>query len=134
MIDRLMDEIIGRMRRIAVVGMSRDPAKAAGGTPLQLRGLGYEIVPVNPSTEEISGITAYPCLAAVPGRIDVVNVFRPPMDAADVAREAVEVGAGAIWLQLGIVSDDARATAESAGVAYVEDACLWVEAARRARA
>lgn len=131
MSDReLMDEIIAGMRRVAVVGMSRDPTKAAGGTPLELMRLGYEIVPVNPRTTAIAGLTSYPRLADVPGQIDVVDVFRPPEDAAQVAGEAAEVGAGAIWLQLGIVSERARVAASDAGVPYIEDACLWIEAAR----
>lgn len=129
--EELMEAIIARMRRVAVVGMSRDPAKAAGGTPLNLMRLGYEVIPVNPSTTEIAGMRSYPSLAKVPGQIDVVDVFRPPKDAARVAREAVQVGAGAIWLQLGIVSEQARAAAADARIPFVQDACLWVEAARR---
>ncbi len=130
----LIDRIIASMRRVAVVGMSRDPTKAAGGTPLSLARLGFEIVPVNPGVSEIAGLASYAGLADVPGHIDVVDVFRPGAEAAAVAREAVEVGAGAIWLQLGIVSDEARAIAAAADVPYVEDACLWIEASRRARA
>lgn len=127
----LIDEVIADMRRIAVVGMSTSLGKAAGSTPLQLARRGYEIVPVNPSVSEIAGLRAHARLEDVPGEIDVVDVFRPPPEAAAIATEAVRVGARAIWLQLGIVSTEARGMAEEAGLLYVEDACLWVEVSRR---
>lgn len=119
------------MRRIAVIGMSTSTGKAAGATPLQLAQVGYEIVPVNPGVDEIAGLRSYARLEDVPGRIDVVDVFRPAPEAAEIAADAVRVGAGALWLQLGIVSPEARETAEEARIPYVEDACLWIEVARR---
>ena len=81
---------------------------------------------MNPSVSELWGITCYPTLADVPVPIDLVNVFRPSADAAEVARQAVAVGAKAIWLQQGIVSAEARAIAEAAGIDYVEDQCIAV--------
>ena len=94
---------------------------------------GWRIIPVNPHADEIFGVRAYRTLAdaaAAEGPLGMVDVFRPAREAADVARQAVDVGATALWLQLGIVSAEARQIAESAGIGYVEDRCLAVERAR----
>lgn len=114
-------------RRIAVVGLSDDPSRASYDVANCLRSAGKEVVPVNPNHKSILGLTCYPSLEAVPGKIDLVNVFRRPEHCADVARSAVAVGAGGVWLQSGIVSDEARAVARRAGLDYVEDRCLKVE-------
>jgi predicted CoA-binding protein len=115
---------------ITVVGASRDPAKEAHAIPAQMKQHGWRIIPVNPYVEELFGEKAYPTLADVPEPLGLVNVFRPSEDAADVVRQAVAAGANAVWLQLGIVSAEARAIAERAGIAYVEDRCLAVERAK----
>ena len=113
---------------IAVVGASRDPAKAGGHIPQDLKERGFRIIPINPDADELFGEKAYPSLSEVPEDIDVVEVFRPSEDAPGIAREAVEVGAKALWLQVGIESQEARDIAESAGLAFVEDVCMGVEA------
>lgn len=120
-------EILERSRTIAVVGMSTDPAKAAYSVPAELQAAGFRIVPVNPNAAEILGETAYASLADVPDPIDVVEVFRPAEEAPDVARQAVEIGAKAVWLQEGIRSAEARRIANEAGLDYVEDRCMGVE-------
>jgi uncharacterized protein len=122
-------EILARASVIAVVGASRDPRKAAHTVPLQMQRHGWRIIPVNPHADELFGEKAYPSLADIPGPVDLVNVFRPADDAVDVVRQAVAIGAPAVWLQLGIVSREARRIAEEAGLAYVEDRCLAVERA-----
>ena len=114
-------------RRIAVVGLSDSPYRPSYDVAAYLRSAGYEVVPVNPTHQTVMGLRCYPSLADVPGAIDVVNVFRRPEYCADVAAEAVEVGAKGIWLQSGITSDEARQIARRAGVDYVEDRCLKVE-------
>jgi predicted CoA-binding protein len=91
---------------------------------------GWRIIPVNPHAEEILGEPVYRTLADVPEQIGLVDVFRPSAATADVARQAVAAGAEALWLQLGIRSDEARSIAESAGVLYVEDRCLIIEQRR----
>jgi predicted CoA-binding protein len=93
---------------------------------------GWRIIPVNPYAEEIFGEPAYRTVADVPGPIGLVNVFRPSADTPEVARQAVAAGARALWLQLGIVSAEARQVATDAGLDYVEDRCLAVERARHA--
>ncbi len=129
----LVHEILGYAKRIAVVGLSDDPSRASFGVAAALIDHGYEIVPVNPAVDEVLGLRSYPSLADVPGDIDVVDVFRRPEHLEGVAREAAAVGAKALWLQLGLRSDEARRIAEEAGMDYVEDLCLKVEVARFGR-
>ena len=117
---------------ITVVGASRDPGKAAHAIPAQMQRHGWRIIPVNPYAHELFGEKAYPTLADVPEPVGLVDIFRPAADAADVVRQAIAAGATAVWLQLGIVSAEARALAEAAGIAYVENRCLAVERARYA--
>jgi predicted CoA-binding protein len=90
---------------------------------------GWRIIPVNPSVTELLGERAYASLADIPEPVDLVNVFRPAREAAEVVRQAIAIGVPAIWLQLGIVSDEARRLAEAAGMDYVEDRCIAVERA-----
>lgn len=113
--------------RIAVVGLSDDPSRPSYDVARYLRSAGKEILPVNPNHKTVMGLTCYPSLAAVPGPIDVVDVFRRPEFCADVARDAVEAGAKGLWLQSGVRSDEARAIARQAGIDFVEDRCLKVE-------
>jgi uncharacterized protein len=112
---------------IAVVGASTKPGKAAYAIPRTLLAAGYRMIPVHRTASEIHGQRAYPNLAAVSEPIDLVDVFRPAAEAAGVAGQAVAVGAKAVWLQLGIVSTEARRIAEEAGVDYIEDLCIGVE-------
>jgi predicted CoA-binding protein len=111
---------------IAVVGASRDPHKPAHEVPVQMLRHGWRIIPVNPYIDELWEQRAYPVLAEIPEPVDLVNIFRPGADAAEVVRQAVEIGAGAVWLQQGIVSPEAREIAEEAGIDYVEDECIAV--------
>jgi len=115
---------------ITVVGASRYPGKEAHAIPIQMQRHGWRIIPVNPHADELFGAKAYPTLADVPEPLGLVDVFRPSEDAAEVVRQAVAAGASAVWLQLGIVSAQARAIAEAAGIDYVEDRCLAVERAK----
>ena len=111
---------------IAVVGASRDPNKAGGSVPAGLQRRGFRIIPINPYADTLFGERVYRSLADVPEKIDLVDVFRPAGEAADIARQAVVVGAKALWLQLEIRSDEARRIAEAAGLDYVEDECTAV--------
>ncbi len=122
-------EILGSAKTIAVVGASRDPGKAGGSVPAGLQRRGFRIIPINPFADTLFGERVYRSLLQVPDRIDVVDVFRPAYEAPDVARQAVAIGAGALWLQLDIRSDEARLIAEAAGLDYVEDECTAVVSA-----
>lgn len=113
---------------LAVVGASREPHKSAHGVPLALKGAGYRIVPVNPfASEPLFGEQVYATLRDIPFPIEAVVVFRPAEDVPPIARDAVYIGAKALWLQQGIVSAQARAIAAKAGLLYVEDRCTAVE-------
>ncbi|HEX7262976.1 MAG TPA: CoA-binding protein [Candidatus Dormibacteraeota bacterium] len=119
-------EILEGAMVIAVVGASRDPMKAGGSVPEGLQRRGFRIIPINPYADTLFGERVYRSLADVPEKIDLVDVFRPASDAPDIARQAVAVGAKALWLQLDIRSEEARRIAEAAGLDYVEDECTAV--------
>jgi predicted CoA-binding protein len=115
-------------KTIAVVGASRDPFKAGGSVPEGLQERGFRIIPVNPYATELFGERVYKSLLEIPKeiQIDIVDVFRPSDDAAEIAGQAVAIGAKALWLQLGISSHEARRIAESAGLDFVENECTAV--------
>ncbi|SRR5581483_479418 len=123
---RSSHEVLERARTIAVVGASRDPGKAGGSVPEGLQRRGFRIIPINPYADTLFGERVYRSLLDVPEKIDLVDVFRPPADAPEIARQAVAVGAKALWLQLDIRSDEARRIAEQAGLDYVENECTAV--------
>jgi predicted CoA-binding protein len=116
--------------RIAVVGLSSDPERPSYNVARYLHEHGYVIVPVNPNENEVFGIPAYARLRDVPGHIDIVNVFRQNSALVGHAREAIAVGAGTLWMQLGVSNDEAAALATSAGLTVVQDSCILVEHAR----
>jgi len=122
--------LVTTARRIAVVGASEKPWRESHGVARRLLDLGYEVVPVNPQVDQVLGMHTAGTLAEVEGPIDIVDVFRRAEHAADVARQAVEVGAGTLWLQTGLTSSEARRIAVEGGLSYVEDTCLGVVAAR----
>ena len=124
-----MERILREFRSVAVVGLSRDPSKAAHAIPARLQRAGFRIIPVNPFVDTVLREKSYASLADVPFSVEVVLVFRPSEEAAAVAKAAVGIGAKALWLQQGIVSAEARQIAEAAGMLYVEDRCMGVERA-----
>lgn len=127
-VSRTSHEILESARTIAVVGASRDPAKAGGSVPAGLQQRGFRIIPVNPYADTLFGERVYRSLAEIPEKVDIVDVFRPGADAPEIARQAAAIGAGALWLQLEIRSAEARRIAEAAGMDYVEDECTAVVA------
>jgi uncharacterized protein len=114
---------------IAVVGLSRDPSKAAHAVPAGLQAAGFRIVPVNPEASQLLGERAYASLTDIPFPIELVLVLRPARFAPAIAEQAVAIGAKALWLQQGIYSSQARSIAKQAGLRYVEDRCAGVERA-----
>jgi uncharacterized protein len=126
--------ILRDAKTIAVVGASPSPDRESHGVMRYLLHQGYRCIPVRPDCDEVLGIPCVPTLLDIDGPIDLVDVFRRPEFCAAHAREAVEAGAKALWLQLGIVSAEARAVAEAAGIDYVENACTAVVHARGLRA
>jgi predicted CoA-binding protein len=120
------EQILLETKTIAVVGASPKPWRPSHDVMRYLLEQGYEVIPVNPRCAEVLGIPCAASLREIGRPFDLVNVFRRPEHAPGVAREAVEAGAKALWLQLRIVSAEAREIAESAGLDYVEDACTKV--------
>ena len=119
--------------RIAIVGASPNPTRASHGVLVDLAGMGFDVVPVNPAATEVAGLACYPSLRAAvdaTGPVGIVDVFRLPPACPGHAREAVEVGAGCLWLQLGIASREAGVIAHEAGLDIVMNRCLAIEAMR----
>ncbi len=130
--DKLLQEIFAKYHTIAVYGMSRTPGKPARYVPAFLISKGYHIIPVNPHAEEILGRKSYPSLAEIPGDIDILAVFRPSEEAPKVVQEALERkkargDIAVIWLQEGIVSEEAQKLAEDAGIIFIQDRCMRKE-------
>ena len=130
--SEMTQRILTEFATITVVGLSSDPVKSAHSVPAAMQAYGWRVIPVNPHADELLGERVYRTLADVPEDLGLVNVFRPSARAADVVRQAVEAGARAVWLQLGITSAEARDIAERNGLLYVEDRCIAVERARHA--
>ncbi|UQS27548.1 CoA-binding protein [Amycolatopsis thermalba] len=122
----LAEEVLKAAKTIAVVGLSRDPAKAAHSVPAAMQAAGFRVIPVHPSADELLGEKVYRTLADIPEPVDLVDVFRPSREAPGVAEQAVAIGAKTLWLQQGIVSAEARRIAEAGGLNYVEDRCIAV--------
>ena len=116
--------IYAETRTIAVVGASADTSKAAHQVPRYLQSQGYRIVPVNPRGGEIFGEPVFRSLAEIDVPVDVVEVFRPAQETPEIARQAIALGAKVLWLQLGIVSEEARQIAEAAGLTVVMNRCM----------
>jgi predicted CoA-binding protein len=123
---RSPEQILREARSIAVVGASPDPGRPSYGVLAYLVRAGYRVVPVNPLADEVLGLRCLGSLAELEEPVDLVDVFRRPEHCGEVAREAAAAGAGALWLQLGIASAEARRVAEEAGMDYVENACTAV--------
>ena len=132
MTDDELRELLRRTSTIAVVGLSANPERPSNQVAWYLHQQGYRLFGVNPlcPAPEVFGVPMLPSLASLPEPVDLVDVFRRPEYTPAVAREAVAVGAGALWLQAGIYSAEARAIAEEGGLVYVEGRCLKVDHAR----
>lgn len=132
--DELIRSILEDSHTIAVVGASHDPRRAGYTIPAYLQSQGYRIIPVNPHIDEMLGEKSYPSLLEVPEPVDVVEVFRRPEYTPDIVRSAVKIGAKAVWLQQGIINDEARDIAEAAGIRFVQNECMGPQHRRLLRA
>jgi len=128
--DRL--RILTEYRTIAMVGLSADPMRPSHFAAIYMLAKGYDVIPVNPryAGQEILGQTVYPSLSAIPRPVEIVDVFRKPEDVPPIAEEAIAIGAKVLWLQLGIVHEEAAARARAAGLEVVMDRCVKIEHAR----
>jgi uncharacterized protein len=126
-VSRSAAEILRDARTIAIVGASPNPARPSHGVMAYLMRAGYRCIPVRPrNCDEVLGVPCVASLAELEEPVDLVDVFRRAEFCAGVAREAAAVGAPALWLQLGIVSPEARIVARESGMDYVEDACTAI--------
>lgn len=116
--------ILVSARRIAVVGHSDDSSRDSHRVGLYLREQGYEVFPVNPKARPVAGLRFYPDLASVPGRIDIVDIFRKPEFIPEIVDEAIRLRAGAIWMQLGLAHNAAAGKARAAGLSVVMNRCI----------
>ena len=117
-------------RTIAIVGLSGNELRASNFVGFYMKRHGYRVVPVNPREKEVFGERSYASLLDVPERIDIVDVFRQPDAVPAIARESVQIGAKALWLQFGVISEDGAAIAREGGLEVVMDRCLKIEHAR----
>jgi hypothetical protein len=122
--DDTLRTLLTNARTIAMVGASGNPERASHGIMQRLQTVGYTVIPVNPREPEILGERSYPSLTHIPVPIDIVDVFRKPEDIPAIADQAAAIGAKALWLQSGIVSEEAAAKASAAGLTAVMDACI----------
>ncbi len=131
-VDDIIRTVLHTYRRIAVVGMSRNPEKAAHGVPAFLARQGYIIYPVNPHADTILGRKAYAHVRDIPDPVDIVQIFRPPDQVLPIVEEAIERArtrgdVRVIWLQEGIRNEEARQRAETAGLIVIQDRCMMQE-------
>jgi predicted CoA-binding protein len=127
---RAISDLLRSARTIAVVGLSPNVLRPSNFVGFYLQRHGYRIVPVNPRESEILGERSYPSLTEIPFPVDIVDVFRAPDAVPGIAREAVEIGARALWLQFGVISPEGAEIAERGGLTVIMDRCMKVEHAR----
>ena len=128
-----IDEILENCKTIAVVGLSSDPERPSYGVASYMRRRGYKVIPVNPNESEVFGDKSYGALSDVPGKIDLVDIFRRSTEAGKAVDEAIAVGAKAVWLQEGVIDKAAAQRAADAGLLVVMDRCWLKEHARSNR-
>lgn len=127
---QVIRRLLAARARWAVVGLSQNRERAAYGVASYLQNVGMTIVPVHPSAHEVHGAPGYPTLAEVPGPVDVVDVFVRSELAGAVVDDAIAIGAKAVWLQLGVIDEEAATRAAAAGLDVVMDACPAIEGPR----
>ncbi|MDB5075303.1 MAG: CoA-binding protein [Chloroflexi bacterium] len=128
--DVRVASVLRSANRIAMVGLSSNPERPSYNVARYLMEHGYEVIPVNPNENEVLGALAFARLRDVPGHIDIVNVFRRNTALVGHAKDAIAAGAGTLWMQLGVASDEAAKLAIDAGLTVVQDRCIFVEHSR----
>jgi len=125
--DTKIREILQNAKTIAVVGLSPKPERDSHEVAHYLQGVGYRIIPVNPVADQILGEKAYPDLLSIPEEIDIVDIFRRSEHVPPIVDDAIEAGAKAVWMQLGVINEQAAAKAAEAGLDVVMDHCTLRE-------
>ncbi len=127
---KVIRDLIGDSRTIAVVGLSTEKTKASNMVASYLQDEGYRVIPVHPKADEILGEKCYPSVAAIPFPVDIVDIFRPAAEVPQIVEEAIQNGAKAVWMQLRIINFPAAERALEAGLKVVVDKCIKMEHAR----
>ena len=122
-----ISELLQKTKTIAVVGLSDKPDRPSYDVARYMQAAGYEIIPVNPNCQSILGMPCYPDLKSIPQQIDMVNVFRRAEDCLPITQEAIALGAGSIWLQLGIHDEASVMAAQKANIPIITNRCLKIE-------
>jgi len=130
-IDSDIEKVLTRYRTVAVVGASPDPERASYRVAEFLQNEGYRVIPVTPKGGEILGEAVYPDLSSIPEPVEVVDVFRRSEDVLPTAEEAIAIGAKALWMQEGVINEEAAEKAGKAGLTIVMDRCMMKEILRR---
>ena len=128
--EKQIKSLLRESRTIAVVGMSPKSQRPSNSVAAYLIAQGYEVIPINPGHSQILGLTCYPELRAIPTRVDIVDIFRKPNEIEPIVDQAVNIGARAIWMQQGIINEEAANRAIEAGLIAVMDRCIKVEHSR----
>ncbi len=124
--DKLRD-ILKHAHTVAVVGMSNNPTRASFEVGDYLQKQGYRVLPVNPTIDRVLELPVYKSLHEIDEHVDVVDIFRRPEDVPAVVEDAIAIGAGVVWMQLGIVNEEAAQRAHDAGLDVVMDHCMMKE-------
>jgi uncharacterized protein len=122
--DDELKTLLTEAKTVAMIGASENPEKASHGIMRKLQSAGYRVIPVNPREQEVLGEKSYASLTDIPDHVDIVDVFRRAEDTPPIAREAVKIGANALWLQSGIANEETAAIAKAGGLIVVMDACI----------
>jgi uncharacterized protein len=128
--EQLAGDILRRASTVAVVGISDKEERDSHKVAKYLRDHGYKIIPVNPKLQEVLGEPCYPDLKAIPEHIDVVDIFRSTDAIPGIVDEAIAVGAGSVWMQLGLIHNEAAEKARKAGLSVVMNRCMKIDHAR----
>ncbi|MBE5213010.1 CoA-binding protein [Pectobacterium sp. A535-S3-A17] len=130
--DREIESVLKTVKTIAVVGASDNPSRPSYGVMAYLLKQGYEVIPISPklSGQTLLGQKAYASLADIPKPVDMVDVFRQPEAAYEIAKEAIAIGATVLWLQIGVINEQAAILAHDAGLKVVMDRCPKIEIPR----
>ncbi len=129
----LISELLKTARVIAVVGLSNRKHRPSFGVSEYMQRAGYRIIPINPNESLILGEKAYASIEDVPEKIDIVDIFRRPEFVPEIVEQAIRAGAGAIWMQEGVIHEEAAARAQAAGLTVVMDRCILKEHQRLSR-
>jgi len=120
----IVEDILNNSHTVAIVGLSANPERPSYVVGKYLKAHGYKIIPVNPGEKKILGLVSYPDLTVIPRKIDVVDIFRKSEDVLPIVRQAIQIGAKAVWMQEGVINKEAAAEARKAGLKVVMNKCM----------